>query len=66
MEHRSKWLEAAEGIEKDIRYLRMALAEYRKNAENGIPFPSPDHLLCIDSTPQKSRQTQTRRVRRSA
>jgi len=49
MDDRQKWMEAAAGIEQDIEYLRVALAVYRKNAENGVPWPSPDDLYCIQT-----------------
>jgi hypothetical protein len=35
------------GMEKEIEYLKVALAVYRKNAAAGVPWPSPDDLFCI-------------------
>jgi hypothetical protein len=59
MDDHQKWLEAAAGIEEDIRYLnaslnqrdlgslQTALAVYLKNAHSGVTWPRPDDLYCI-------------------
>ncbi len=59
MDDHQKWLEAAAGIEEDIRYLnaslnprdlgslQTALAVYLKNAHSGVAWPRPDDLYCI-------------------
>jgi hypothetical protein len=59
MDDHQKWLEAAVGIEEDIRYLnaslnprdlgslQTALAVYLKNAHSGVAWPRPDDLYCI-------------------
>jgi len=59
MDNYQKWLEAAQGIEQDLEYLRLSLSEsdvrqlhialdiYRKNAANAVPWPNPDDLYCI-------------------
>jgi hypothetical protein len=64
MDDYQKWLEAAAQIALDIEYLRgslqtqdleqlqIALSVYRKNAESGVPWPSPDDLYCINARPQ--------------
>ncbi|HEU4416772.1 MAG TPA: hypothetical protein VFT65_18425 [Candidatus Angelobacter sp.] len=39
------------GIEKDIQRLKAALSIYYKNAAAGVPWPSPDHIYCIDALP---------------
>jgi len=61
MNDSQKWLEAAAAIEEDIRYLtgslgtqdlaslRIALGVYLKNAHNGIAWPRPDDLYCIEA-----------------
>lgn len=66
MDDYQKWLAAAADIAQDIEYLRaslqkqdlqqleIALAVYRKNAEIGVPWPSPDDLYCIRTRPQGS------------
>jgi len=66
MDDYQKWLEAAAAIAQDIDYLKaslqmkdleplqIALAVYRKNAETGVPWPSPDDLYCIRTRPQGS------------
>lgn len=64
MDDYQKWLAAAADIAQDIEYLRaslqkqdlqqleIALAVYRKNAEIGVPWPSPDDLYCIRTRPR--------------
>lgn len=68
MNDSQKWLEAAAGIEEDIRYLKGSLAEndlaalkvalgvYLKNARTGVAWPKPDDLYWI-KTPRCGPQT---------
>jgi hypothetical protein len=64
MDDYQKWLEAAQGIEQDLEYLRYSLTEsdikqlrialdlYRNNAANHVAWPNPDDLYCITMVPQ--------------
>lgn len=61
MNDSQKWLEAAAAIEEDIQYLKPAVSErdlaslriaravYLKNARNGVAWPNPDDLYCIET-----------------
>ncbi len=63
MDDYQKWLEAAADLAQDIEYLReslekkdleqlqIALAVYKANSENGVPWPNPDDLYCIQARP---------------
>jgi hypothetical protein len=46
-------------LEKEIEYLRVALAVYKKNATAGVPWPSPDDLFCIHTLPSATLQIAT-------
>jgi hypothetical protein len=41
--------QASQGLEKEIECLQVALAVYKKNANAGVPWPSPDDLFCINA-----------------
>jgi hypothetical protein len=68
MDDYQKWLEAAAGIEDDIRYLKdslnardlaslqTALAVYLKNAHAGVAWPRPDDLYCIQELGPESQR----------
>ncbi|HZI58893.1 MAG TPA: hypothetical protein VFF39_19070 [Verrucomicrobiae bacterium] len=46
-------------LEQDIHYLRTVLAVYKKNAANGVAWPNPDDLYCINILPFAPRQIST-------
>jgi hypothetical protein len=78
MNDSQKWLEAAAGIEQDLEYLKLALAQsdinnlqialsvYLKNAASGVPWPHPDDLYCIQALPYQQVHTEMRRCYKSA
>jgi hypothetical protein len=51
--------DAPELLEKEIKYLKVALAVYKKNATSGVPWPSPDDLFCIHTVPSTAPQIAT-------
>ncbi len=39
------------GLEQEILQLNVVLGIYRTNAANGVMFPHPDNLFCINNLP---------------
>jgi hypothetical protein len=37
------------GLEQEILQLNVVLGIYRTNAANGVAFPNPDNLFCINN-----------------
>ncbi|HEX2327944.1 MAG TPA: hypothetical protein VHN74_04430 [Candidatus Angelobacter sp.] len=75
MNDNQKWLEAAAGLAQDMEYLKgalspadrqnlqMAMTVYRQNAKNGVPWPSPDTLYCIQNLHMGSKMQLSTAVR---
>lgn len=45
------------GLEQDILQLNVVLGIYRANAANGVAFPHPDDLFCINTLPYGATET---------